>query len=137
MHPLLHSRLVLPFLALGLLGACARQPVEYSQIETSTEIRVNQIALVHDVRFAAGQDQLSPAEAQRLQAFVIRDQVGYGDRVLLPEPRGATPQAIQASERQTAAVAAYLRRMGLTVSYQRPPAPVPANQISVVVARAV
>jgi pilus assembly protein CpaD len=125
-------RLVLPVVLVSALTACARQAVEYSPVETSTEIRVHQVALTHDVRFSAGQEQLSSPEAQRLQAFVIRDQVGYGDRVILPAPRS------QAAQRQTDAVAAYLRRMGLTVLREQQPAPgAPANQVTVVVARAV
>ncbi len=123
----------------GALTACAKQATEYTTAETPTDIRVNQIALVHEVRFGNGQEQLSPAEAQRLQAFVQRDQIGYGDRVILPGARGPTPQATQTAQRQTDAVAAQLRRMGLTVSREAPPATptAPANQITVVVARAV
>src|SRR5262249_5608731 len=121
------------------LGGCARQTVEYSAVETSIDIRVSQVSLVHDVRFAASQDQLSPAEAQRLQAFVLRAQVGYGDRVILPGPRGAPPPAARVPQRPPDAVAAYLRLLGLTVTRESEPSVVrgPANQVTVVVARAV
>ena len=118
-------------LATGL-SACAKQVVEYSPVESASEIRVTQVGLVHDVRFTPGSTELSATEAQRLQAFVLRDQVGYGDRVVLPSPRGATAEATQLAQRQTDAVAAYLRRLGLTASRESSPGtlPRPANQVS-------
>ena len=133
------ARLLMSLALATGLSACAKQVVEYSPVESASEIRVTQVGLVHDVRFTPGSTELSATEAQRLQAFVLRDQVGYGDRVVLPSPRGATAEATQLAQRQTDAVAAYLRRLGLTASRESSPGtlPRPANQVSVVVARAV
>lgn len=133
------ARTLVPLLAVAALSACTPQVAEYSPTEASNDIKVTQLGLVHEVRFPAGQSQLGSAEAQKLRDFVQRDQVGYGDRVILPGARGSTPEATLLAQRQSDAVAAYLRRMGLTVTRQPPPtvATAPTNQITVVVSRAV
>lgn len=125
---------ILPLVLAAALGGCMSPVSQYSPTETSTAIKVTRVSLVHDVRFAPGQNQLSAAERGRLQDFVRRDQIGYGDRVMVPAATGASPEA----RRQSDAVAAALRSLGLTVERDIAGASgAAANRVEVVVARAV
>ncbi len=133
------SRPVVVVLGVIALGACAPQTSEWSPSESVKENRVTLINLVHEVGFGPGQDRLSDGEAHRLVSFLQRDQVGYGDRVFVAaSSAGVTGPAARAMEQQQESVAAYLRRLGLSVEKAALPAnarPVPANRVPVVVAR--
>lgn len=72
-------------LALGL-GACAPETSVYTPVQSPKENKVTFIRLGHEVKFAASDTRLAPAEAERLAAFLRRSAVGYGDRVALILP---------------------------------------------------
>ena len=69
----------------GLLAACAPtlQDSQWTGAEAPKENKVLYLRQTHDVRFEAGTDALSPAEQQRLAAFVAREDVGRSDEISL------------------------------------------------------
>ena len=108
----MNKRSLRPFaLVLGLaaLAAPACTPTEsyWSEAQAvSRQSRVEPVRLLHDVRFAAGA-QLSPTEGARLEDFLDRHDVGYGDRVyVLTETRGG-------SEQRTSNVVNYMAAQGI------------------------
>jgi pilus assembly protein CpaD len=73
--------------------------------------KVEPVRLIHDVKFASG-NQLPANEAAQLDAFIDRLDVGYGDRVyVLTESGGTAP-----SRQRTDAVLRQLARQGVQAS---------------------
>jgi pilus assembly protein CpaD len=109
-------RLRLPSGALALLAVvlpvagCAPQTSAWSPAEAPRENKVTFVSLSHVAVFGPGEELLSRVESDRLAAFLAREQIGYGDRVVLIG--GDTDPAI----RQQHAVMQELARAGIRAS---------------------
>jgi pilus assembly protein CpaD len=100
--------LLLLLIVLALAG-CAPSPSQWSPVEAPRENTVTFLRLSHAVTFAANEERLSSGEAERLGAFLRRQQVGFGDRIVLVGEDTAV------SRRRQEAIAASLARGGLRV----------------------
>lgn len=81
--------------AAALLGTAACTPTEsyWSEVQAPKQNKIEPVRLLHDVRFATG-NQVSAAEAAQLENFLVRNDIGYGDRVyVLTDPSGTGPSA--------------------------------------------
>lgn len=109
-------RLRLPLGALALLvialpvAGCAPRTSAWSPSEAPRENKVTLVRLSHIVVFGAGEELLSRVESDRLAAFLAREGIGYGDRVVLVG--GDSDPAI----RQQYAVVQALARAGVRAS---------------------
>lgn len=116
-----------------LLGASActtPSSALWSEADARRQIGVRHIELVHDVAFAPGSAELSGAESRRLDDFIVRQQVGYGDTVEIQMPRDDGRLAA----RRAAAVTERLARGGIGAERSAVAAP---NGIRVTVGRSV
>ncbi len=77
---------------------------DFSAVPEARRPEANQVQYVHDVRFAFGEAALSAGERQRLDAFLVKTGVGYGDRVHVVAGRPAARLATRRRE----TVAAFL-----------------------------
>jgi pilus assembly protein CpaD len=96
-----------------LLGASActatPQSALWSDADARRQIVVHHIELHHDVAFARGSAELAPSEARRLDDFIERQHVGYGDAVEIAVPGEAT----RLDARRAASVSERLARAGI------------------------
>jgi pilus assembly protein CpaD len=97
----------------GLLAACAPtlQDSQWTGADTPKQNKVLYLRQAHEVRFEAGKETLSPAEQQRLAAFLAREEVGRSDEISLAAGGDGKEQTLAA--RRAAAVAGYLRGLNL------------------------
>lgn len=103
--------LLLPLMAaaLMLLGACENLPIEdFSNVPVRKEPRVDPATYVHTVAFAPADDRLDGATRERLDAFMARADVGYGDDVWVIAAEPATAEGARIADRRRATVVAYL-----------------------------
>jgi pilus assembly protein CpaD len=89
MHPSA-IRLSSLLLLLGASACTTPTPALWSEADARREIVVRHIELEHDVAFAPDSAQLTAAEARRLDDFINRQHVGYGDAVAIAVPGNAT-----------------------------------------------
>lgn len=94
---------------LGGLAACTPTTALWSDADAHREIGVQRVQLTLDVGFAPGSAELTPGEAQKLNSFLTRQQVGYGDLVEIRVPG----QDARLETRRAAAVAEALMRSGI------------------------
>jgi len=139
MKPIRISARALRLGALGalalLLGACAPtlQDSQWSGAESPKENKVLYLRQTHDVRFEPGEAALSPAERQRLAAFLAHEEVGLYDEITLAT--GAVNGAERnLAARRAASVAAYLRANHLKSAADLEES-APADRVTVVVGR--
>jgi len=118
----------------GLLAACAPtlQDSQWTGAEAPKENKVLYLRQTHDVRFEAGTDALSPAEQQRLAAFVAREDVGRSDEISLAAGDDGREQTL--ASRRAAAVAGYLRGLNLKPESDAT-STAPADRVTVSVGR--
>lgn len=118
-------------LLLGSVSACTTpSPALWSEADAHREIAIRHVQLTHDMTFAAGSAGLTAAEIKRLDDFVARQQVGYGDTVAV-QVSGDDPRL---DARRAAAVVERLARAGIGAERSAIPAP---TGLRVVVSRAV
>lgn len=119
----------------GALAACAPslQNSQWSGAESPKENQVLYLRQTYDVRFEAGKDTLSPAEQQRLSAFLAREEVGLNDEITLAAGSGGGKEQNLGS-RRAASVAGYLRALNLKPAADTA-AGAPADHVTVVVGR--
>jgi pilus assembly protein CpaD len=90
-------------LVLGVSACTTPSSALWSEADAHREIAVRHIQLTHDVAFASGSAELTAIEAKRLDDFITRQQVGYGDTVMIAVPgdeaRLETRRAAAVSER--------------------------------------
>jgi pilus assembly protein CpaD len=118
-------------LVLGSIAGCTTpQSSLWSEADAHREIHVQRIELHHDVAFAKGSSDLTQAESKRLDDFITRQQVGYGDAVEIRVPGNDQ----RAEARQAATVGERLTREG--VAFTRSPVASPGG-VRVAVVRSV
>ncbi|MGE5536980.1 MAG: CpaD family pilus assembly lipoprotein [Gemmatimonas sp.] len=110
------ARIVAPLLLTAALGACTPTPALWSEADARKEIGVRRIELVHDVAFAAPSADLAPTEVRRLDEFIARQQVGYGDVVEIH----TSGRDSRLDTRRAAAVAERLARNGIVAERGAP-----------------
>jgi pilus assembly protein CpaD len=115
--------------AAGLIG-CTPSTSLWSEADAHKEIVVHRVEIVHNVAFASSSAEISDAEKRRLDQFLARQQVGYGDTVEIHTP-GADARL---DARRAAAVSAYLVRAGVAADRG---ANGPASDVRITVARSV
>jgi pilus assembly protein CpaD len=115
--------------AAGLIG-CTPTTSLWSEADAHREIVVHRVEIVHNVAFAANSAEIPEREKRRLDEFVARQQVGYGDTVEIHTP-GADARL---DARRAAAVSAYLLRAGVATDRG---ANGPASDVRITVARSV
>ncbi|RME64445.1 MAG: hypothetical protein D6782_08270 [Alphaproteobacteria bacterium] len=92
-----------------LVGGCLPKRGQFEGIAPMKRNEVELVRMTHDVRF--GEDGLlSPAEQERLDAFLTTAGIGYGDVLQLDDPHGAAGTG-KAARRD--AIARLLVRHGL------------------------
>lgn len=94
---------------LGGGAACTPSSALWSEADAHKEIRVERIQLVHDVPFGANSAEITPQENRRLDEFLARQQVGYGDIVEIRLPG----EDARLDARRAAAVFDRLARNGI------------------------
>ena len=82
----------LVFLMASLSACTTPSSALWSEADAHREIEVRRIELNHDVSFASNSTELSPVEIKRIDDFLARQRVGYGDWVELRVP-GNDPRA--------------------------------------------
>ena len=100
-------------------------PIEdWDSVPARKEPVASKVTLTHAVRFAPEEDRLVAAERQRIDDFLARAEVGYGDRLVLVPPNDAG-----ANGRRVQMVAAYLamRQLSARVASPRPRAATPVE----------
>jgi len=93
--------------ALLLLAACSadRQPAEVPK-----QNQLSYVRLAHPLKFRPGAERLDAEEAQRLDAFLAREDVGYGDEVALLLDGDPVKDAAVLDRRRRAVAMALARR---------------------------
>lgn len=97
------QRITKPFALLAgviaILAAASCTPTEsyWSEPQARKQNQIEPIRLVHDVRFPSG-NQLSPAEMTQLENFLVRNDIGYGDRVYVLTSSSASGPVSQRSK---------------------------------------
>jgi len=95
---------------MGSVSACTTpSSALWSEADAHREIVVRRIELTHDVSFASNSAELSAAEVKRLDDFLARQQVGYGDLVEIRVP-GNDPRV---EARRAAVIGERLARSGI------------------------
>jgi pilus assembly protein CpaD len=95
---------------MGSVSACTTpSPALWSEADAHKEIVVRQMELDHDVSFASNSAELSQMEIKRIDDFVARQNVGYGDLVEIRVP-GSEPRV---EAHRAAAVGERLARSGI------------------------
>ncbi len=96
----------------GFLAALDLPLEDFSEVPEARRPEANRIQYVHDVRFAFGAPQLSAGERRRLDAFLARAGVGYGDRIHVvagrPPAAGNADARSRLAERRRETVSAFL-----------------------------
>ncbi|MCW5731501.1 MAG: hypothetical protein KIT20_12140 [Alphaproteobacteria bacterium] len=98
--------------AILLLGACSQERLD---VETPKQLRVSRVSLEHRLAFAPGASGLDAAESGRLNRFLQRELVGYGDQVTIVVPESMLANEALLDGRR-AAVMRELARSGLSVA---------------------
>ena len=96
-------------LLLGASACTTPSPSLWSEADARRQIEVRHIQLAHDVAFASGSAELTAAESKRLEDFIARQHVGYGDVVEIQVPRDEA----RLETRRAAAVGERLARAGI------------------------
>ncbi len=119
----LRAALAVGALALLTAGCAQGMPGYFDAGETRmtgvAPPKLNQIEYVkmsHEVRFAPGSAELSPAEKTRLTEFLDRIRAGFSDRFVVDAgPSRGVPDADELARQREEAVAAFLQRRFLRV----------------------
>jgi len=93
------------------LAACEPPQAEWTNVEAPRETRVDFHRFTHTATFAAGRNDLTPGEAQRLEAFLQNAQVTPNDPVYLEAPANDSAAGARVS-----ALARNLTRKGYAVA---------------------
>ena len=103
--------------SLLVLGACAPDVSNWSGSDSPKQNQVDLVRLNHPVRFQPGTARLAQGEAEQLAAFLAKNRVGYGDRLVL-QANGVPTGAGLATERQKAVAATMVRvgQVGLPIT---------------------
>jgi pilus assembly protein CpaD len=115
--------------AAGLVG-CTPSTSLWSDADARKEIAVHKVEIAHDVAFAASSSEIAGPELRRLDQFLARQHLGYGDTVEIHTP-GADARL---DSRRAAAVSAYLVRAGVAADRG---ANGPASDVRITVSRSV
>ena len=94
---------------MGSVSACTPPAALWSDADAHKEIAVRRVELTHDVSFASNSAELSAGEIKRIDDFLARQQVGYGDWVEIRVP-GSDPRV---EARRAAVVGERLARSGI------------------------
>lgn len=94
------------------LGACSQERLE---VEASKQLRVSRVTLEHRLVFPSGAAGLDTAESGRLNRFIQRELIGYGDQVTIIVPEAMLANEVLLDGRR-AAVSRELARSGLTLT---------------------
>lgn len=98
-------------LALALMTAgCGSDATPWSPAASPKENHIALVHLDHDVAFAQSSVQIDTAALNGLEAFLDRNEIGYGDRIYVVAS-GGTPNPIATRRAET--IALLLRREGL------------------------
>jgi len=115
--------------AAGLVG-CTPSTSLWSEADARKEITVHKAEIVHEVAFAPSSAEISGPELRRLDQFLARQRIGYGDTVEIHTP-GADARL---DARRAAAVSAYLIRAGVPAERG---ANGPASDVRITVTRSI
>lgn len=127
-------------IALGLgalaLTACAPtlQDSQWTGAANAKQNKVLYLRETHDVHFDPGKETLSPAERERLAAFLTDDEVGRTDEVTLAAGGTGGGREGALAARRAESVAEFLRGRNLK-SATHVGAPAPADSVTVTVGR--
>ena len=93
-----------------LVGCSEAQINQWRWTPAPKEAQANRVQYAHDVPFTAGAEGLTAEERRRLDDFLAKVRIGYGDRVLLVAgPSGGKAGEGDLRSRRAEAIAAYLR----------------------------
>jgi pilus assembly protein CpaD len=117
-------KIQLSFLAFtALLALCAcQQATEYTETESSKQLKLDEATIRVDLRFPPGSDRLAPGDAARLRAMAATGKLTPADRVLVSA--GGAPRLAAA---RVTAISEELLPYGIVASPGRL-AGVPANR---------
>jgi pilus assembly protein CpaD len=96
-------------LLLGASACTTPSSALWSEADAHREIGVKHIQLAHAVGFAQGSAEMTASEIERLEDFIARQQVGYGDVVEIQVPGDEA----RLDARRAAAVGERLARAGI------------------------
>lgn len=113
---------------------------DWSDVRVAREPEAELVEMRHSVRFAAAGYGLDREEMARLQSFLRRADIGYGDRVFIVAPSPdirASADAAWLGGRRAEAVKAFLtrERISATLAEEAAATSDPADQVSVYVRR--
>ncbi len=98
---------------LGIAG-CMPTTSQYSGAMNEKRNEVHLARMIHEIRYEASGDVLDPIETAALNAFIERNQIGFGDQVAIDtgsfDPTGARQSAIEE----------HLRLMGIRTALHAP-----------------
>ena len=119
------------FLCFGLtLAGCTPPVSEWSDAESSKQLRVDYVRLQHDMTFVPGSAKLADGEAESLANFFEQAETTGGDRIYL---QPATNDKLTAS--RISQLADELVRQGLLATTLPAASSIPADHMTVVVER--
>jgi pilus assembly protein CpaD len=127
----MNIRLISCLVIAAALSACQTPQSEWSSVEAPRQMRIDYHRFTHAATYSAGQSELAPGEAGRLDAFLRSSEVTPNDPVYLEAPARDGAAAARVS-----ALARNLTRKGYAVStLPSTRDAVPANSLLVVVER--
>lgn len=120
--------------ALGLIPEFGERPEGMVQ---AGRMQVHTTAFQHEVSFSFDKSKLSPAAAQRIDAFMAQSRVGYGDRVrIVYRPISGAAYSVNLASARGRAVAAHLSRYSVPIELASDvPSSKGGGKVSVVVIR--
>lgn len=120
--------------ALGLTTEFGEPPAPLAQ---AGRIQVHTTAFQHEVSFSFDKSKLSPAAAQRIDAFMAQSRVGHGDRVrIVYRPISGAAYSVNLASARGRAVAAHLSRYSVPIELASDvPSSKGGGKVSVVVIR--
>ncbi|HTI87638.1 MAG TPA: CpaD family pilus assembly lipoprotein [Alphaproteobacteria bacterium] len=119
-----------PIIVAAALAGCTPQASLWSEADARKEITVHKVEVVHNVAFAPSSSEISAPEFRRLDEFLSRQHIGYGDTVEIHTP-GADARL---DSRRAAAVSSYLLRAGVAADRGSNG---PASDVRITVSRSV
>ncbi|MCG8504058.1 MAG: CpaD family pilus assembly protein [Sphingomonadales bacterium] len=121
-------RLVALTSLLGVTAACIPRTGQQTGAAVVHRNEVSLVRLTHEVRFAPGSFELTPAEAAAVNAFLANNSVGYGDVL------GIDMVSTDAAEERRQVLGEHLRLNGLAVTPMAPViGPAPAANAAVLI----
>ena len=98
--------------AAATMAGCLPQQSRWAGNETAKRNTVEMVRVPHEVKFDAGNADMSDEQAAKLDAFLARINVGKYDRLFIDLPEGEDEAPAEADTERGNAVAAHLASLG-------------------------